>query len=492
VRSAPEAYRMISQARHIGKVVLAMPTTLAEALAAGTVLITGGTGMAGAAVARHLVHGYRVRHVVLASRSEESAEGTAELVAELTAAGASVEVLACDAADRDALTQLLAQLAERRPPLTGVVHAAGTLDDVAITSLTPDRVDAVLAAKVDAAWNLHELTRDLGLSMFVLFSSIAATVGSPGQANYAAANAFLDALAASRRAAGLAAMSLAWDLSEQPSTMAAHLTGRDEARMGRGVLAAMTTTQALQLFDTALAFNHPSMLAARLDRTTLDGPALTGGLPPLFSLLMRPRRRIVDNDTITTQSVLAQRLRGLDSEAQHALLLGLVRSHAAAVLGHPNPDDINPATTFQDLGFESLSAIELRNRLKAATGLVLSPTLIFDNPTPSGLAEYVGQQLTGGQPQSDGKAGLPEPDEEDVWSILRTIPVSDLRDAGLLDKLFNLASESTKRQTDEKDREDKKRQSDQKHLEDVIESLSPEDLIAIALTGKSEGVWSGE
>jgi 4-hydroxyphenylalkanoate synthase len=395
VRCAPEAYRFLSQARHIGKVVLTMPSMLAEALAAGTVLITGGTGMAGAATARHLVTTYGVGHVVLVSRAGEHAAGAAELVAELVHAGASVRVVACDVADRDAAAQLVAQLAQQGPPLSGVVHAAGTLDDAVITSLTPDRVDAVLAAKVDAAWNLHELTRDLGLSVFVLFSSMAGVVGSPGQANYAAANAFLDGLAASRRAAGLAAISLAWGLWEQPSTMTAHLSGRDLARIRRSGLAAMTPTQALELFDAALALDNPTVAPARLDHTMLDDAALTAELPPLFSALIRPRRRIVDNDTTATTSVLAQRLDALDPQAQHDLLVDMVRSQAAAVLGRPSPADIDPAAAFQDLGFDSLTAVELRNRLKTATGLTLPPTLIFDHPTPAAVAGFCGAQLIG-------------------------------------------------------------------------------------------------
>ncbi len=212
VRCAAQAYRFISQARHIGKVVLTMPSALADGLAEGTVLITGATGMVGAVLARHLVSAYGVGHVVLASRRGDRAEGAGELVAELTQAGAEVQVVACDVADRDAVAALLAGLPAQHPPLTGVIHAAGMIDDAVINSLTPDRIDTVLAAKVDAAWNLHELTRDLDLSMFVLCSSIAATVGAPGQGNYAAANAFLDGLATHRRAVGLPGVSLAWGL----------------------------------------------------------------------------------------------------------------------------------------------------------------------------------------------------------------------------------------------------------------------------------------
>ena len=247
VRCAGEAYRFVSQARHVGKVVLTMPAMAAEALAAGTVLVTGGTGMVGAVLARHVVGAYGVGHVVLVSRAGRDAGGVGELVGELERAGARVGVVACDVADRVALDQLLAELAERWPPLTGVIHAAGTLDDGVIMSLTPDRVDAVLAAKVDAAWNLHEATRDLGLSVFALCSSMAAVVGSPGQGNYAAGNAFVDALAVHRRAGGLTGVSLGWGLWEQPSAMTAELGGRDLTRMRRGGVVGLTAGQAARI-----------------------------------------------------------------------------------------------------------------------------------------------------------------------------------------------------------------------------------------------------
>jgi polyketide synthase 1/15 len=396
VRCAVEAYRFMSKARHIGKIVLTMPSALADELAQGTVLITGGTGMAGAELARHVVNAYGVRQVVLASRRGSRSEVTAELTLDLARAGAQVQVLACDVADRRAVAELLAQLDRRFPPLRGVIHAAGVLDDAVITSLTPDRVDTVLRAKVDAAWNLHELTRDLGLSMFVLCSSIAGTVGAAGQGNYAAANAFLDGLATHRQAAQLPGVSLAWGMWARSSAMTAHLSGRDMARLNRDGVAAMTTGQALELFDAALAIDHPVVVAARLDRAALDTRALDGDLPALFSgLARRPRRRLVDHvvDATQSRSALAQRLNALAPDDQHRLLVEMVCSQAAAVLGHPASEEIDPETTFKSLGFDSLTGVELRNHFKTATGLTLSPTLIFDHPTPTAVAGYIGRQL---------------------------------------------------------------------------------------------------
>jgi polyketide synthase 1/15 len=396
VRCAVQAYRFISQARHIGKVILTMPSVLADELAEGTVLITGGTGMAGGELARHVANAYGVRHVVLASRRGGRSESTAELTLDLARAGAQVQVLACDVADRRAVAELLAQLARRCPPLRGVIHAAGVLDDAVITSLTPDRVDTVLRAKVDAAWNLHELTRDLGLSMFVLCSSIAGTVGAPGQGNYAAANAFLDGLAAHRQAAGLPGVSVAWGLWARSSAMTAHLSGRDLARLNRDGLAAMNPEQALELFDAALVVDHPVVVAARLDRAVLDTRAPSGELPALFSgLVRRPRRRLVEGivDATQSRSALSQRLHALAPDDQHSLLVEMVCLQVAAVLGHPTPEEIDPDTAFRDLGFDSLTGVELRNRLKTATGLNLSPTLIFDHPTATAVADHIGRQF---------------------------------------------------------------------------------------------------
>ncbi|MDI3315432.1 MAG: type I polyketide synthase [Mycobacterium sp.] len=403
--------------------------------ASGTVLVTGGTGLVGAVLARHVVSRYGVRHVVLASRGGERAAGAAEVVARLTEAGARVQVVACDVADRDALARVLAGL----PKLTGVIHAAGVLDDAPVTSLTPERLERVLRAKVDGAWHLHELTRDRDLAMFVLCSSMAGTIGSPGQANYAAANTFLDALATHRRAGGLAGLALAWGLWEQPSGLTEHLAERDLARMRRSGLIPMSSGQAVDLFDTALALDHPAVVAARLDTTVLADPSLSALLPPLFhDLIRRPRRAVLAQDAAAAQSTLAQRLHGLPADQQHQLLLDLVRSHIAAVLGRPDPGEIDTTRAFQDLGFDSLSAIELRNRLKTATGLPLSPTLIFDYPTPATLAEHIEQQLGG-----DHVGDTDEARDAEIRRLVASIPVQRLRDEGVLDILLGMAGDGS-------------------------------------------------
>ncbi len=437
VRRAPAALRYLSQARHVGKVVLTMP----DAWAAGTVVITGGTGMAGSALARHVVANRGVRQLMLLSRRGPDTPGAAELVAALTEAGAQVSMVACDAADREALAKVLSDIPVQHP-LSAVIHAAGVLDDAVVTSLTPDRVDAVLRAKVDATWNLHELTRDLGVSAFVMFSSMAGLVGSSGQANYAAANSFLDGLAAHRRAHGLPAISLGWGLWNQASDMTGGLASVDFARFARDGIVAMSATEALQLLDTAMVVDEPFLLPARIDTTALRAKYDAGTLPPMFVDLINARSRRQVDDSLAaakSKSALLQRLEGLPGDEQHAVLLDLVRSHIATVLGNTTPEAIDPDKAFQELGFDSLTAVEMRNRLKAATGLALSPTLIFDYPNSAALAGYFRHELVGASTESAPQVA---PGEVEIQRVVASIPVKRLRQAGVLDLLLSLANET--------------------------------------------------
>ncbi|MGA7468789.1 SDR family NAD(P)-dependent oxidoreductase, partial [Mycobacterium sp.] len=437
VRRAPAALRYLSQARHTGKVVLSMP----DAWAAGTVMITGGTGMAGSALARHVVHQHGVRQLTLVSRRGADAPGAADLIAELGATGAQVQAVACDAADREALAKVIADISVQHP-LSAVIHTAGILDDAVVTSLTPERVDAVLRAKVDTAWNLHELTRELSISAFVMFSSMAGLVGSSGQANYAAANSFLDALAVHRRARGLPAMSLGWGLWDQASNMTGALDAVDFARFARDGIVAMSSTEALQLLDTAMVIDEPFLLPARIDTVALRAKFDGGTLPPMFvDLINAPARRQVDDSLAAakSKSALLQRLEGLPEDDQHAVLLDLVRSHIATVLGNSTAESIDPDKAFQELGFDSLTAVEMRNRLKAATGLALSPTLIFDYPNSAALAGYFRRELVGASTESTPQAA---PGEAEIQRVVASIPVKRLRQAGVLDLLLGLANEA--------------------------------------------------
>jgi acyl transferase domain-containing protein/acyl carrier protein len=360
----------------------------------GTVLVTGATGALGGLVARHLVTRHGARNLLLVGRRGPDAPGARELVAELTGLGARADLVACDASDRDALAALLATIPDERP-LTAVVHTAGVLADGVIGSLTPEHLDSVLAAKVDTALHLHELTRDTGLRAFVLYSSLAGVFGGAGQGNYAAANAFLDALAHQRRAQGLPAQSLAWGLWEERSAMTGKLDGADLRRMARGGVVPMPSEQALELFDAAVATDRAVLVPARFDTAGLRTP--DGEVPPLLRSLVRPAPGRRTGTAPAAEGAgsaerLRQRLAGLDAGARLTLLVDLVRDHAAAVLGYADSDAVDAERGFLEMGFDSLTAVELRNRLTTATGLRLPATLLFDYPTPLGLARHLREE----------------------------------------------------------------------------------------------------
>ncbi|MGY0055547.1 type I polyketide synthase [Streptomyces sp. LZ34] len=387
IRQAEHAFRHLQQGHHIGKNVLTLPAGWNPE---GTVLITGGTGTLGAALARHLAGTGRARHLLLAGRRGPDAPGAGELRRELTELGARVTIAACDLGDRAAAARLLEAIPAERP-LTAVIHAAGVVDDATLGSLTPRHLDTALAAKADAAWHLHTLSRHADLAAFVLFSSVAGLLGSPGQGNYAAANAFLDALAHHRRGSGLPAVSLAWGLWEQTSGMTGHLDQTDRARLARLGVTPLATGQALDLFDAALGHHRPVLIPARLDPP--DPRPGSPTVPPLYRGLAGSMARRARPAPATGPSPLRARLNGQDTAEQHEILLSLVRSHAALVLGRDDPGSVHPGAHFRGLGFDSLTAVELRNRLNAATGLRLPATLVFDHPTPDELATYVREQV---------------------------------------------------------------------------------------------------
>jgi KR domain/Phosphopantetheine attachment site len=330
---------------------------------------------------------------MLASRRGPAAPGTAALAAVLAAGGAQVQVSSCDAADREALAGLLGRIPAAHP-LTAVIHTAGVLDDGVISALTAERVDSVLRPKADAALVLDELTSGQELSAFVLFSSAAATFGSPGQGNYAAANAVLDALAQDRRARGLPAVSIAWGMWEQATGMTAHL---GEAGRARGGVLPLTAEQGLELFDAAMVAEVPVPVAAGIDLAGLRAQAEAGMLPALWRGLVRVPGSGQAAAAPDSGTLLAQ-LAGRPEAEQQELILDLVRGQAAAVLGHATSDPVRPGTAFRDLGFDSLTAIELRNRLAMVTGLRLPATLAFDHPTPQVLAMWLRAEISPASP----------------------------------------------------------------------------------------------
>ncbi|MEV7189862.1 SDR family NAD(P)-dependent oxidoreductase, partial [Kitasatospora sp. NPDC093102] len=357
----------------------------------GTILITGGTGTLGSLLARHLVTEHGARHLLLVSRSGPNANGATELTTELTALGAHTTITACDVADPDALTALLTTIPDQHP-LTTVIHTAGTTDDTTLETLTPHQLDTVLHAKADAARNLHHATRNHHtLTTFILYSSIAGTLGNAGQANYAAANTYLDALAHHRHTQGLPATSLAWGLWEETSALTQSLGAAERARIGRSGILPIASAAGLKLFDASLARGAALSVPVLLDMGALRNRAAAGELAPLYRELVPvpagPAPSVAS--PAGGEAGVREQLLGIDDAERERFLDELVRRHVADVLGHASPSAVEPRRGLLDMGLDSLSAVELRNRLGAATGLRLSTTLVFDYPTPVAITGHL-------------------------------------------------------------------------------------------------------
>ncbi|MEU9095809.1 type I polyketide synthase, partial [Streptomyces sp. NPDC048428] len=370
-------------------------------VADGVVLVTGGTGGLGGFVARHLVEVHGVRRLVLAGRRGPEAPGVDDLCAVLRGLGAEVSVVACDMSDRDAVAGLVEGVGA---DLVGVVHAAGAGDNGLVGSMDGARLDRVLGAKADGAWYLHELTRGRELAFFVLFSSAGGSVLAAGQANYAAANVFLDALAAHRHSEGLPATSLAYGLWDVATGLTEAID--DDARLmaARG-LPALAPADGLRLFDAGLRSGRPALVPLAVDVATLKAKPgalhslLRDMVPAEAGPVVRSRTKSAD------PAALVARLAGLSTEDRERALLDLVRGHAAAVLGHSGAEAVPAERGFLDIGFDSLTALELRSRLGEVTGCRLAPTLIFDYPSAAELATHLRRTLFGEDTPADDLSG---------------------------------------------------------------------------------------
>jgi pimaricinolide synthase PimS1 len=389
---------------------------------ASTVLITGGTGGIGALIARHLVAEHGVRQLLLASRSGSDASAAPALREELEALGAEVRIVACDVSERDQVERLLGGIRDEHP-LGAVIHAAGVLDDGVIDSLDAEQIDRTFAPKATAAWHLHELTAKAELSAFVMFSSAAGVLGGPGQGNYAAANAFLDALAQHRQLRSLPATALAWGAWEPVGGMTEELAVAGKARLARLGLAPIQAEQGVRLFDLAIASGEPFLAPVAFDRTALRAQAKAGALPPLLRGLVR-----LPNGGEDESGALAQRLAMAPESEREAILLSVVRGHVATVLGHSSPHQVEADRAFKDLGFDSLTAVELRNRLSAATGLRLEPIVVFDYPTVAELATHLLRELGVG-----GAAMAGKPREPVEHQALVSVPVDSIEEIDAMD-----------------------------------------------------------
>jgi acyl transferase domain-containing protein/acyl carrier protein len=396
---------------------------------AATVLITGGLSGIGAAVARHLAAEHGARHLLLVSRRGADAEGAAELVAELSELGAEASVAACDVSEREQLQTLLERIPAAHP-LAMVVHSAAVLDNGVIEALDDERLERVMRPKVDAAWNLHELTRDLDVSQFLLFSSSAGLLGGSAQANYSAANAFLDALAAHRHASGLPATSIAWGGWAQGTTLIDALAEVDRRRLERSGFTPIEPAQGLELFDAARASAAPLLAPVGLSAAALREQAAVGMLPTILSGLVKLPR------TESGDGALRQRLQGLGEEQRAAAVLDLVREQAAVVLGHQSAADVDPELVLQELGLDSLGTVELRNRIAAATGVQVSILVLSDHPTLSGVGDYVLSQIG----EAAGAAGGEDRSAGVSFSAL----LEQARESDSLDRFVELLSEASR------------------------------------------------
>ena len=439
----------------------------------GTVLITGGTGALGAHVARRLAEA-GARHLLLLSRRGAEAPGADALRAELTALGAEVTLTACDVADRDALAEALAAIPDGAP-LTGVIHTAGVLDDGVLDSLTPDRFEAVFRAKAASALALHDLTRDLDLAVFALFSSSSGVVGNAGQANYAAANAVLDALAEQRRAQGLAATSIAWGVWGGGGMADGHRAADVAQRIG---IRPLDPDLAVVALRRAVMDGRPTEVVADIERDRFVRSFTAVRPSPLLGEPAVAEHEAADSGG-TTGDALREKLTGLPPAKRAEAVLDLVRTRAAAVLGHPTADAVGADRAFRDLGFDSLSAVELRNQLGAATGLSLTATLVFDHPHPADLAHHILSLLVPDEGPGQG-AGDADLDSSGIRALLASVPMSRLREIGVLEPLMKLAAEQSAASNGET-----AATTAADAFDDSIDAMDVADLVQAALDGNS-------
>ncbi|MFI6642895.1 type I polyketide synthase [Streptomyces sp. NPDC050504] len=383
VRDAPHALRHARRnAAH--KTVLTLPRALDPN---GTVLITGGLGELGSALAAHLVRTHGARRLVLLSRRGGGTPEADSVVRELEAAGAErVDLVAGDAADRAALAAVLEGI-DPGHPLTAVFHLAGVLDDGLVEGFTAERLHRVMAPKVQGARLLDELTERLDLAAFVLFSSAAGTLGTAGQSGYAAANATLDALAANRRKRGLAGLSLAFGLWEQAGVgMTAHLGKAELGRLRRQGIGALTLADGLNALDVALARPEAQLMPVRLELASLRHALGDAPAPPLLRYLLRRTTEERRTEEAGSAQSLDARLADASEAERPALLLDLVRSEVADVLGLPGPDSVPTDRALRSLGIDSLTMVQLRKRLAKRVTTTLPATLVFDYPTAEAIA----------------------------------------------------------------------------------------------------------
>ncbi|MCA9717194.1 MAG: alpha/beta fold hydrolase [Myxococcales bacterium] len=412
VTEAVSAFRYMAQARHVGKVVLSIETGTNERAdvrpppidPGGAYLVTGGFGALGRQVARWLVDN-GARHLVLVGRSEPSPDAQVDLES-LTASGASVTAARVDVTNRAQLAALLDELSRDAPPLRGVIHAAGVVDDGVLQQQGWERFRKVLAPKVDGAWYLHELTQQTPLDFFVLFSSMASLMGPAGQGNYAAANAFLDALAHHRRAVGLPAISINWGPWAGPG-MAGRITANARRRFAERGFGVIDPERGLAVFGRALSLDRAQIGVLPVDWNALRVQRQQRHVPRMLeALLPQPPRA---SSGASRAPDLLRRLRDLDPTARRELLRIALQAHAARILGLGAPGEIAGDRSLKEIGLDSLMAVELRNAICETIGRPLPATFVFDHPTIDGMIEHLLRRVIALEsPDLEGDGPLPE------------------------------------------------------------------------------------
>jgi pimaricinolide synthase PimS1 len=395
-----------------------------------------------------LVQKYGVKHLVLTSRRGADAPGSEALVSALKDTGAeTVTLAACDVSDSAEVFKLIESIRADKP-LRAVFHLAGVLDDGLATAMTPERLAKAMRPKVAGVWNLHQSTKALELSAFVMFSSVSGVMGGSGQANYAAANTFLDALAAQRRKSGLAGQSLAWGFWEQQGLgMTAHLGAADLARMQRQGIAPISVNAGLALLDVALTRPEAVLVPVHIDLPRMQkAVGEDGAVPALFRGLLQPALRRVGPTAVAAQA-LRQRLAGLSENARREAVLEVVSGEIATVLGLAGANAVPANQPLQTLGLDSVMAVELRNRLSTRAETTLPATLAFDYPTPEAIS---GLLLTKIAPSTEVKWTADE-----VLIKLRRVSIEELRQSEILPILMALS-------------DDRSRADDEQHADNIV------------------------
>ena len=431
------AFRYMAQAKHIGKVVVTIPESSAEREVVrgdSSYLITGGLGALGLKVARWMVE-QGARHLVLTGRRGMSA-AVQQDISQLEQAEAQVLVVKADVSDREDVGKLLETVKDSMPPLRGIIHAAGVLEDGMLLGQNWESFSRVMAPKVAGAWNLHTLTQELALDFFVCFSSISALLGSPGQGNYAAANAFMDALAHHRRALGLPGVSINWG-PWGDAGMAAALSSREQASWaGRG-MQSIAPEQGLQVLREVLEQD-----VTQVGVLPVDWSKFLGQFPPDVEFpFLEEFASAAQQQAQSQKSEFRQQLEAAPANSRRTLLITHIRSQIAKVLGLKSAEDIDPQQGFTDLGMDSLMAVELSNRLKTSLKFSVPASLAFDYPTVEVLADYLAGEMfsTEDSDESDGKlqSHLQSSDEEQAIANSDLDELSDSEAEALLMSKLN-------------------------------------------------------